>query len=52
MNKNKFGFTLAEVLVSLAVIGVIMALSVNSIKIISLCDSTIVSACDFKVSIT
>ena len=34
MNKNKFGFTLAEVLVSLAVIGVIMALSVNSIKII------------------
>lgn len=34
MNKNKFGFTLAEVLVSVAVIGVIMALSVNSIKIV------------------
>ena len=32
--RYKFGFTLAEVLVALAVIGVIMALSVHSIKIV------------------
>ena len=34
MNRNKFGFTLAEVLVSVAIIGVIMAISVHSIKIV------------------
>ena len=34
MNKYKNGFTLAEVLLSLAIIGIIMALSVNSIKIV------------------
>ena len=32
--KNKLGFTLAEILLSLVIIGVIMALSVNSIKIV------------------
>lgn len=34
MKNKKFGFTLSEVLVSVAIIGVIMAISVNSIKIV------------------
>ncbi len=34
MKKNKFGFTLAEVLVCLVIIGVIMAVSVQTIKVI------------------
>ena len=34
MKKDKKGFTLAEVLVSVTIIGVIMALSLNSIKIV------------------
>lgn len=34
MKKNKLGFTLGEILVAITVIGVIMALSVNSIKIV------------------
>lgn len=33
MRKNKFGFTLGEVLVSLAVIGIIMALAAHTIKL-------------------
>lgn len=34
MRKNKFGFTLAEVLIALTVIGVIMAISVQTIRIV------------------
>jgi|GEM_PF-6885203 len=34
MKKNKFGFTLAEILLSLVIIGIIMTLSMNSIKIV------------------
>ncbi len=34
MKNKKFGFTLSEVLVSIVIIGVIMAISVNSIKIV------------------
>jgi prepilin-type N-terminal cleavage/methylation domain-containing protein len=34
MKKNKSGFTLSEVLVSMVIIGVIMAISANSIKIV------------------
>ena len=34
MKRNKLGFTLGEILVAITVIGVIMALSVNSIKIV------------------
>lgn len=33
MRKNKFGFTLGEVLVSLAVVGIIMALAAHTIKL-------------------
>ena len=32
MKKYKFGFTLSEVLIAMAVIGVVLALSVNAIK--------------------
>ncbi len=34
MKKNKFGFTLAEVLVSMTIVGVIMAISVQTIKVV------------------
>ena len=34
MKNNKKGFTLGEVLVCVAIIGVIMAISVQSIKIV------------------
>ena len=33
MRKNKYGFTLGEVLVSLAIIGIIMALAAHTIKL-------------------
>ncbi len=34
MNKNKLGFTMAEVLVSMVIIGVVMALSVQTINVV------------------
>lgn len=41
MRKNKYGFTLAEVLISMTIIGVIMAISVQTIRIVKASYSSI-----------